>query len=131
MFSFSPTHFTYTTQLAKLDSSCSSVSVDSTTSAPQSGGSVGVRFIQLGGLTPVTEVADEITFHIWTLSSFSVSVSDDSLNVVDSWPESCSNLTQFQYQTARIHATAMVTSGFDSFTANILPLVTNNVSCAS
>ena len=88
-----------------------------------------VVFVRLGGLLPViADVSDQIRFHIWTLSNFDVSVSDDSLNMVDSWLESCSVPDRFRYQTARIYATASVTSGSNSFTANILPLVTDNVS---
>ena len=81
-------------------------------------------------LMPVHPQANTVTFHIWSLSpgSLNLDISTSNLQRVAGWREaSCvSNVNRFQ--TARITATANFISGADRFTADVYPLIANNVS---
>ena len=81
------------------------------------------------GLRPAHSQANMVTFHIWSPNDFSLSLSDDTLTRVTGWRDSAScDSDQFVYQTARVMATAEFMSGSNSFTANVVDLIINDVS---
>ncbi len=72
-----------------------------------------------------------VTFHVWSPIDFSLSLSDDTLSRVSGWRDntdrSCPG-EDYVYQTARVLATAVFTSGRDNFTANVVDLIIDTVS---
>lgn len=101
---------------------CSQVSVGA--NHPGSGGEVTISFGS-NQLTPAQ--SHSITLHIWSPGIISLSLSDNTLSRVRGWRDAC-DTDQFVYQTARVIATTEFTSGSDSFTADIVDIIINNVS---
>ena len=79
-------------------------------------------------LTPVHSEANMAVLYIWSPTDFDLSLSDDTLSRVNGWRDESCDATPFVYQTARVLATAEFTSGDDSFTANVVDIIINNVS---
>lgn len=80
-------------------------------------------------LIPARQGANIAIFHIWSPTSFRLSLSDDTLSLVRGWRDNATCAEgNYVYQTARVLATADFTSGSDSFTANVVDIIINTVS---
>lgn len=105
---------------------CSRVSVD--TKVPSNLGTVTITY-STSQLIPVHSEANMAVLYIWSPTDFTLSLSDNTLSRVNGWRDvSCDTTTPFVYQTARVLATALFTSGNDNFTANVVDIIINNVS---
>ena len=81
-------------------------------------------------LKPVHSAANRLVYHVWDITDVDLQVTDTLLSRVMEWDEGvgCSLLSTERYQNARMMASAVITSGENSFTAtNILPLIANKV----
>ena len=107
---------------------CTKVSVDD--SVNQLGQNVTVT-LTAPTLQPVYPGANNMTLHIWIPDNVNLSVTDTELERVDMWKSpSCGSDEPGRFQTARIMATSTFVSGANNFTANVLPLIANRVSCS-
>lgn len=101
-------------------------------SAVESSGYTDVT-IMIQNLIPIHGSANRIRFHIWTpvASTLELNVSTRTLYRVREWrdPATCAS-GQNRFQTARLSAYANFTSGSNTFRANILSLISDNVSPA-
>ena len=77
-------------------------------------------------LVPVHPNTNLITYHVWNINNIDFQVSDTILSRLDA-SAACNMESLGWYQNARLKASVKITSGGISFTADILPLISDKV----
>ena len=72
-------------------------------------------------------ISSTVTFHIWTLNSMDLTISDNSLRRVEGWVDMC-GVGGARYQTARLETLAEFQYGSTTFSTDVWPVVSDRVS---
>ena len=82
------------------------------------------------GINPVHAMANRVAYYIWDVREVELQVTDSRLSRVAEWNQlsACYMIGEDQFQSARITASAVISSADNSFTAtNVLPLIADKV----
>ena len=79
-------------------------------------------------INPVHTMANRVAYYIWDVRDVELQVTDSRLSRVAEWNQLLACLGEDQFQSARITASAVISSADNSFTAtNVLPLIADKV----
>jgi hypothetical protein len=80
------------------------------------------------GINPVHAMANRVAYYIWDVREVELQVTDSRLSRVAEWNQLLACLGEDQFQSARITASAVISSADNSFTAtNVLPLIADKL----